>query len=797
MRRSEAERPSPYERSESYEARSAESYERRSRESYNVPVRRDLVLVFLIAAAAFGIRTYPAWNNVFDSEGVNFLETDAWYHIRLIEHQVRNYPWRVTLDPFAAPGGQFVPVAPLFDTVTSTIVFVLHGRDADTGHVERVAAMMPPAFGALTVVALWALARRLFDRRAGLLAAALLAVLPGHFMDRTMLGFVDHHALEALLAIGVLLAFTYAVQGSAVAIRSDDESAGSRSSWSESTEKQWLVAGMMAPALAGVALGLYLLAWGSGAFLIAIIGAWLLALVPLARTTDDLARAARVTVFAAVVALVLVAGFQDARMHRYGSQILGLVGLAAAALAVRVTTARARSLPSRRALVAMVAVVFAVVAVVVAVFARGLFTQVLIDVGRLAPDPSRMGVLEARPLFLYGGEWSWSQPWMFFRTGFFIGLLALVPFAVRVWRRRAAAELLILVFAVAMFVATIGQNRFGYYLVTACALLGGWLAAELLDWGGVPHADNPKSAPYTRLPLAREVAVVIVAGGMFAPNLSPSILLAERMGSYPVYWRDTMQWLRAHTPPPFQQSTGVGEAYYYARYSKNAVPSPDYSIMSWWDQGYWITQQARRVPVANPTQERAPNAARFYSATDEVVALDLLRAERGRYVVSDYELPFRRLANGAIMGRFETILDWAGGSHARYYEVAYRRADGGWDPVWIFHEPYYRSMAFRLSALGGAAATPSNATTVITIADRVDTNGVRFREILTQETFATYEAARQAVDASAGHATIVGLDPWQSAVPIEPLQAFVEVYAARTSEQKPTEGPWVRVFEVR
>ena len=36
--------------------------------------------------------------------------------------------------------------------------------------------------------------------------AALLAVLPGHFMDRTMLGFVDHHALEALLAVATLLA---------------------------------------------------------------------------------------------------------------------------------------------------------------------------------------------------------------------------------------------------------------------------------------------------------------------------------------------------------------------------------------------------------------------------------------------------------------------------------------------------------------------------------------------------------------------------------------------------------------
>ena len=59
------------------------------------------------------IRLYPAWNGVFGGSTINFLETDAWYHLRLIENQVRNFPWRVTADPYAAPGGQFVPIAPL------------------------------------------------------------------------------------------------------------------------------------------------------------------------------------------------------------------------------------------------------------------------------------------------------------------------------------------------------------------------------------------------------------------------------------------------------------------------------------------------------------------------------------------------------------------------------------------------------------------------------------------------------------------------------------------------------------
>ncbi len=60
-------------------------------------MRREVLAVALIAAAAFGDPLYPAWNGVFGGPtDVNFLETDAWYHVRLVENQVRNFPWRVT-----------------------------------------------------------------------------------------------------------------------------------------------------------------------------------------------------------------------------------------------------------------------------------------------------------------------------------------------------------------------------------------------------------------------------------------------------------------------------------------------------------------------------------------------------------------------------------------------------------------------------------------------------------------------------------------------------------------------------
>jgi hypothetical protein len=151
------------------------------------------------------------------------------------------------------------------------------------------------------------------------------------------------------------------------------------------------------------------------------------------------------------------------------------------------------------------------------------------------------------------------------------------------------------------------------------------------------------------------------------------------------------------------------------------------------------------------------------------------------------------------MGRFQNVLDWAGARHAGYYEVAYKRVSNAWVPVWLFYEPYYRSMAFRLSVLGGAAAVPlANSATVVVLGERVDDTGLRFKEILSEATFTTYGAAVEAAARpyATGRALVVGLDPWRTPFPLEALARLREVHAARTPVQKVTESPWVRIFEL-
>lgn len=712
-----------------------------------------LVAILLIAA---GLRVWAPWDDVFGDSTppgtgarVNFLETDAWYHVRLAESQVRNFPHRVTVDPYAAPDGQYVAVAPLLDTIIATAAFITQGRHASTPYIERVAAFVPAVVGVLAVAAVWWLAATIFDRRAGMIAGLLAAILPGHFLDRTLIGFVDHHALEVLLSFMTLACIAHGT---------------------------WIGAGAM--------LGLYLLAWASGSYFVFILAVWVILTAMLSPPHRQ--AASLFTAKMAGVALAIVLVFQDPGLFRYNTQIAALVGLIAVALTV---TYFADHLVKAIGIIA----VAAIGGVMIAWLALpALFHQVVTDVSRFQPDATRMAVLEARPLFLYSGNWVWSQPWTFFRSGFYVGLIAVAWLAAATWRSRRVDHVLILCFTIANYLATLGQNRFGYYLVPATAVVIAWLAVRILDWGGVPHAANRQPRIRRMFPFQRELAVMAVAGVIVAPNIVPAAITTTREGGMPQYWFDAMQWLRTHTPEPFGSAD-----HYYARYTKTNPPA-SFSVMNWWDQGYWIIHTARRVPVSNPTQNGANKAAAFLTATNEDDALGMLAAEHAKYVIVDWELPFRNGSDGSLQGRFQNLADWAGIPTSHFYSLCFsRRSDADpWEAMWIYREPYYQSMVYRLMVLGGAAVQPTNSTWVVQLRDRLDANGRRFCEIVNRWEYSRPEDAKVTASQRGPGFEAVGFTPWQPAFSVPAVGGLRIASEFREPTQKANESPMVRIFEV-
>lgn len=731
-------------------------------------------LLAAIVVVAFLVRTVFLARAVLTPAGVNFQDVDAWYHMRLVDNLVHNYPHRITVDPYLGPDAPAVGVAMLFDLAVGGLAWLVGLGAPSPRTVEVVAALVPPALGALTAVPVFFLGQRLSGPLVGFLAAGLLAVAPGQLLARSLVGFTDHHVAEAFLTAVSVLACVRALEADSPRRR------------------------LGAALLAGAALAAYLLAWSGGALLVLVLAAWGAAQYAVDDARGEAAdRVAPVLVPALALALAGLLLVQDRGLWSFAIQVTALVGALAFVVTIAAGRRGLRALAAPRgALLVCVVVVAAAGAVVLAVVARDLVDRILAELQRFRPGRTGFTVSEVRPLLWMSGTLSLETPLQVFGPAFYVGLGALAALAWRAARTGRPSLVLVVVWSALMYAATLGQNRFGYYLGLSLALLTGWACGRTLAWGWSPSrragpradAGRARAVPGERdrgslvrraLAVIAVVVVVLVPSAMLARPLAGNDLGLGRG------YRVSLEWLRRNTPDPFGDPD-----YYVARYSAGHTRRPAYTVMAWWDYGYEIIRLGRRVPVANPGHAGADVAGRFFTATDEAAATRILDATGARYVMTHVEVPILP-REGLVQGKFETLVAWAGKDLDRYWETFLTRdAQGRPGRLTLFHPEYYRTLAVRLHVFGGAAVTPDDSTFVVTYVERDMPDGTRAKELVALQRFRTYAAAAAHLDRT-GHAgrALVGFDSRQTPVPIEALTRF------RFLHESPGHPPAVRIFE--
>jgi dolichyl-diphosphooligosaccharide--protein glycosyltransferase len=701
-----------------------------------------------VASVALLVRAALPYPRVFADNRVVFHETDAWIHVRQVESLLRHLPWPNFFDPYRlAPDGQAVPEAPLFDLLVAFAAWAVGLGAPSERLVETVAAFVPPALGVVVVGLVYGLGRMLFGPVEAVIAALLAALLPGQFLQRSLLGFTDHHVAEVLFATLVVLGVMRALRSPGGAGR---------------------------PAVAaGVALAAYLWTWSSGALLVLVLVAWAVLQLALDHVRGRRTEVGRVLAIACVVGLGLWVPLYLA--NRRGALTLGLLVAGPVAVVAldrlgRAMTRRARPAWAYLTLIAALGL-GAAAALLLAPSVGGEIAAYAERFRGLGPET----VGEARPLLWPAGRFSLAPLWAEVTT---CALLAAggLALAVRDAVRHGAPEkTLLAVWTVGMLVATAAQWRFAYYLAINVALLAAWAAVRLI-W-----------------PLVRPaVAAVLVLTVAVAPNVLPALTVSGRVAGGPDRdWFDALEWMRANTPEPFGDPD-----FYYARYRQPA-PAPAWGVMAWWDYGYWITRIARRVPVANPTQAGAADAARFFTAQDEGTASRIMDDRRARYVISNTALlPYPA---SDLKGIFFAMGRWAGRRPAEFLEIYVERDPAGRRrPALVFYPAYYRAMAVRLHIFGGRAVVPRGSTWVIGWEEPRDAGP--FKQLTFVWQFDTYaEADAFLREKPPGRFRIAGRDAGASCVPLEALRAYTPVY--RTPAAPPTSTGWepprVAVFEYR
>ncbi|MFB6301619.1 MAG: oligosaccharyl transferase, archaeosortase A system-associated [Haloferacaceae archaeon] len=225
---------------------------------------------------------------------VVFSGNDAWYHLREVQYTVRHWPTTMPFDPwthfpFGTSAGQF---GTLYDQLVATAALLVGLGGPSDPLVAKTLLVAPAVFGALAAIPVFLIGRRIAGRGAGLFGVAVLALLPGTFLQRTMVGFADHNGAEPFFmgmgVVAILAAFTVA----------DRE----RPVWElvEARDFEQLRRPTVWAVAAGVGAALYMWTWPPGVLLVGILSVYVI----LKLTSDYVhGRSPDHGAFAAVVAL--------------------------------------------------------------------------------------------------------------------------------------------------------------------------------------------------------------------------------------------------------------------------------------------------------------------------------------------------------------------------------------------------------------------------------------------------------------------------------------------------------------
>jgi len=765
-----------------------------------------VLMLAVIVVVALWLRVVLPYSQVFVKDWVKMTGVDAYYYMRLVDNLAAHFPHLTQFDPyFKYPGGWETGASPdFFAYFMGAIIWLLSLGKAGQHTVDVIAVFIPPVLAVLIILAAFIIGRVLDGKWMGLLAAGLLAVIPGEFLNRSLLGYTDHHIAEVLFSSGLMMFVFLAVK----------EGEGKR--LDEMLRGGWKGIGrpVIYGLLGGMFLWLYMLTWAGALLFTLIIFIFIVAQAVLdhlhGRPLDYLGILGA-CVFGTSLALYLP----------WMGDLLSVASLAIGLLVSLLLPAVSGVFNKRKmgpwtfplAILGMGIVAVAALAIT----SPALLQSMLGGLSNIFVWHPGTTVMEEQPLLIQQGNFTFAVATGNYMLSFFLSLICLMVLFYQVIKKGQPDKTLLLVWSLVILLSALAMRRFAYYYAVNVALLTGYLcwvpvnlllqkkamaAALPLNRKATARSKRKAAQQQSRPKVSRNsglIAILLAAIVLlvYYPNIGPlpdgqkpAIDLATRPLFAPSNaWCETADWLRANTPEPF----GDPEAYYglYKPVTEKGgfeYPSSVYGILSWWDYGYWITRVGRRVPVTNPGTGPSGTAS-FFTAQDGTAAAPMLSKLGTRYVIVDNEI-------ASYDGKFHALASLSGSSYSQFYDVFLQKQDNKYASAILFFPEYYRSMVIRLYNFDGKAVVPA-AVNVIACRDITTQDGRSYKEIIETKTFNSYDEAQGFVLANKSKDYIlVGQDPYKSPVPLDELKGYKLVYA---SNQKVTTGSQpqsnIKIFE--
>ncbi|MDD5453912.1 MAG: oligosaccharyl transferase, archaeosortase A system-associated [Candidatus Ratteibacteria bacterium] len=602
-----------------------------------------LIVAFFVGVSFYvrAIIPYERMSQVM-AEGLTFAMDDAVFHMRLVENTIANFPNRIFYDAFTQfPYGNRLHWGALFDQ-TIAAISIIAGRIFDGGApsqltINTVGSFYPAVLGALCVIPAFYIAKELAGRKAGIIAAALTALLPGQFLSRSVLGFTDNHIAEVLFLTIAVMYFVMALKKSE-SLTFDNF---------RESKVHLVIPGFINAIMAGFFLGIYLLNWTAGVFFIVVFGIFIglqFVIDNLKSKPTDYLIIISIPLF--IIPALLVSpyveignGF-DSAYYSLLHIVVPLIGLAMTAL---LYTILKKMKPSPIAFIIILAVIMGVGGLVIKLILPDLFATTLGNMAIMfsARTGGQATVAEAQTM-------NTATAVGYFGINYYLSFIGLAIIGYISIRRQKPEYTLVAVWSIFILLISLAELRFSYYYAINVAVMTSVWAAFILDWVGWKefNLNSIKNTISSLKAYPIIILLILIVGMIFYPQDSSIFKIsttATKSGALTAgyfEWYDAMKWMRNNTP-----DTGVD---YYGTYTRPAqgekypYPSTAYGVMSWWDYGHDITYWGHRIPNANPFQAgigggdtHSPGASTFLTAQTEQEANKILDELGTRYIVTD------------------------------------------------------------------------------------------------------------------------------------------------------------------
>ena len=430
-------------------------------------------------------------------------------------------------------------------------------------------AIFPAVIGAIYAVPTYYLGKKLFGKNAAIVAAIVMAFLPGQFLFRSMLGFTDHHVFEVLFTVATVAFLVYAL----------DAAKKMNLSFEQIRKRDYksLRDPLLFSFLAGVAFGCYLLSWPAAP----LVGFMIFAYFVIQCVVDhihgkSLEYVPIVSTLLFLVPAIMVLPYSltwlSFQLDYYSltQPLIMLMAVVGTWLVYWVSSVLRKNDVDKWAFpvtLAGIAVIGMMIIYTVLPWLYNLLIYGLTQFTNVGAGGST--IAETMPTYISSttGQVSFAAFWQFYDWTFPIFIIAMFFLAYRVYRNQRPAEIMFLIWNAFMFLATLVEIRFNYYFAINTALLTGYFAIVVFDIVGgqklkaafkksVKSLDDlPKFVEKHSMPtvMVTLVAIIFLLIAIWpATSLGQNVTWqsADQTLGMPHEWYDALMWMYNHTPDP-------------------------------------------------------------------------------------------------------------------------------------------------------------------------------------------------------------------------------------------------------